>query len=183
MLTLKKGTLLIANPGMDDPNFFKTVILITHYDKEESIGLILNHNTNIELNELIKDDIAGNFPIYIGGPVANQSIHYIHTIGNNIKNSTHIIDNLYWGGDFEEIKKLIKKRKILTKDIRFFCGYSGWTSKQLNDELKEGSWVLKELDIKLYDKYYNKKGIWRDHIKKIKKYAIWSNMPKNPNLN
>ena len=67
--------------------------------------------------------------------------------------------------------------------MRFFAGYSGWEANQLEDELKENSWILKEKNLKLSMQYSNK-DYWSEIIRKMdKKYAIWANFPKNPSLN
>ena len=69
MLKAKKGRLLIAEPSLEDSTFFKSVILLTHHENNESMGLILNQATNIKINEIISNISSDNFPIYIGGPV------------------------------------------------------------------------------------------------------------------
>ena len=135
MLKAKKGRLLISEPSLSDNEFFKSVILLTHHDQNESIGLILNQPTNININEILQDIPLSNFPVYIGGPVARNSIQFIHTLGEYIPESKRIIKNIYWGGNFESVIKLMQKNKISKEHIRFFAGYSGWETNQLNDEI------------------------------------------------
>ena len=53
MLNAKKGRLLISEPTLTDPVFFKSVVLLTHHSSDESIGLVLNHPTKIHLNEIL----------------------------------------------------------------------------------------------------------------------------------
>ena len=110
MLNIKKGRLLISEPSLIDPTFFKSVILITHHTADESIGIVLNQGTKITLNQLLTDIPTGDFPVYIGGPVERNAIQFIHTIGNIIPNSQEIAKGLYWGGDFEAISSLITKK-------------------------------------------------------------------------
>ena len=76
MLKAKKGRLLISEPSLNDNVFFKSVVLLTHHNDEESIGLILNHPTKINLNEILNDIPLSDLPIYIGGPVEQQSLHF-----------------------------------------------------------------------------------------------------------
>ena len=67
--------------------------------------------------------------------------------------------------------------------MRFFAGYSGWEANQLEDELKENSWILKEKNLKLSMRYSDK-DYWSEIIRKMdKKYALWANLPKDPSLN
>ena len=87
MLTIKKGRLLISEPSLSDPTFFKSVVLITHHSADESIGLVLNHGTKINLNEILNDIPLSDFPVYIGGPVEKNAVQFIHTLGDMISNT------------------------------------------------------------------------------------------------
>ena len=183
MLNAKKGRLLIAEPSFIDPTFFKSVILITHHSPDESIGLILNEKTKINLNEIINNIPSNDFPVYIGGPVERNTIHFIHTLGKIIPNSQKIMNNLYFGGDFEKISKLIATNKISKEQIRFFAGYSGWGQNQLEDEIRKNEWIVHKDNWEICMQYSNKT-LWSNLIKtKKESYAIWTNMPKNPSLN
>ena len=183
MLNPKKGQLLISEPATFDPTFFKSVILITHHNNIESIGLVLNQATNIKLNDLLDNIPLNDFPVYIGGPVEKNSIQFIHTLDDKITNSIEVAPGLYWGGEFDDIIKLMSKNKISKYEIRFFAGYSGWGEDQLNSEIKENGWIIHPTNIKTCMKYSDDQ-LWSDLIKtKETKYAIWANMPKNPSLN
>ena len=183
MLNVKKGRLLISEPSLSDPIFFKSVILITHHSNDESIGLVLNQGTKIQLKQIINNVPMGDFPVYIGGPVEKNSIQFIHTLGDVISKSQKIAEGLYWGGVFEEVIQLMAENKISKNQIRFFAGYSGWGEGQLNDEIREHGWITHKLDIELCMKY-STEDLWSDLIKtKSQRYAVWANMPKDPSLN
>ena len=115
MQIIEKGKLLISDPSMLDDNFFKSVVLITHHNVNETIGLVLNNPSKISLFEIINDIPQSDFPVYIGGPVAKNSVHFIHNIGNKIEGARKIGDGLYFGGDFDTVKKLYKKKIYLKK--------------------------------------------------------------------
>ena len=132
MLKAKKGRILISEPSFNDSIFFKSVVLLTHHNDDESIGLILNQPTKINLNEILNNIPLSDFPVYIGGPVAKQSLQFIHTLGSLIPESKQITENIYFGGDFNTILKLMQDKKITKNEIRFFVGYSGWGEDQLN---------------------------------------------------
>lgn len=183
MLKPKKGRLLISEPSLSDPTFFKSVILLTYHSNKESIGLILNQPTNIEIGDIFEEISSSDFPLYIGGPVSKNSIQYIHTLGEKINNSIEISNGIYWGGDFEEIIKLINNGEISNQDIRFFAGYSGWESNQLKEEIEEESWII-SIAKKETCMQYSNHNLWSNIIKtKESRYAIWANMPNNPHLN
>lgn len=183
MLKAKKGRLLVSEPYLDNSFFFKSVVLITHHNEEESIGLILNHPTKINLNEILNNIPLNDLPIYIGGPLEKKSLHFIHTLGDIIPNSIQIIDGIYFGGDFEVVIQLMHKKKITKKEIRFFLGYSGWGADQLNKEVRNEAWIVQTDENKLCMNYSTPK-LWSDIIKTKKmEYAIWTNLPKDPSLN
>jgi len=85
-------------------------------------------------------------PAYFGGPVATDTLHYVHKVGHLLDESTLIKDNLYWGGNYEQLKTFIDQKLITDEDIRFYVGYSGWTTGQLEGELELGSWMKGEMD-------------------------------------
>ena len=79
--------------------------------------------------------------------------------------------------------KLMTENKISKKNIRFFAGYSGWGEDQLNNEIREDSWLVHKGSTKICMQY-SSSDLWSNLIKsKSIKYAIWANMPIDPNLN
>ena len=95
-----------------------------------------------------------------------------------------ICKNLNWGGDFDEIVKLINDDKISKEDIKFFLGYSGWNPNQLKNEMKDKNWeIFKNIDQDLVLSNETE-GIWKNYLNSIGgEYLIWSNSPENPNHN
>ena len=183
MLKPKKGRLLISEPSMEDSNFFRSVILLAVHNKNESVGFVLNQPTKIKVHHLIENFPKSSFPIYIGGPVEKQSLHFIHTLGSIIPNSKQIIDGIYFGGDFDTVIQLMHDKKITKNEIRFFVGYAGWEVEQLNNEIRDDAWIVQTAKNELCMNYSTPK-LWSDIIKTKKmEYAIWANMPKDPNLN
>jgi putative transcriptional regulator len=178
----KTGRLLISEPSMSDTNFQMSVLIITQHNQDETIGFILNQQTSFKINDLIDNFPKFDAKIYIGGPVEKNSLHFIHTLGNKIKNSVQLTDNLYWSGSFEDLIFLIENGEVNSNQIRFFAGYSGWSSDQLEQELETDSWIVANSDsINLEG---NDKKLWRNFLKTMnKEYAIWSNMIEDPSLN
>ncbi len=183
MLKPKAGILLISAPECNDSIFFKSVILITHHNEQESIGLILNQPTKIYLSHIFKN-ISLDFKIYLGGPVDRQSLYFLHNQGDLIPNSIKITKNIYFGGEFNTVIRLINNKKLNNHNIKFFLGYSGWGIKQLDVEIDNKSWILEgNYDDRICFKKSTSK-IWGDLIKlQESKIAMWTNMPKDPSLN
>ncbi len=143
---IKKGAVLLAEPFMLDPNFKRTAIfLIEHNEREGSLGFILNRPVDMRVDELVDDFPEFNAPVYFGGPVGGDTVHYLHTKGDLLEGSDEVMRGVWWGGDYERLKFLIRQQLIKPRDIRFFVGYSGWSERQLQEELKSGSWVTAQM--------------------------------------
>ncbi|HRI01965.1 MAG TPA: YqgE/AlgH family protein [Saprospiraceae bacterium] len=143
----ESGKLLISEPFMWDEHFRHTVLLLTAHDQEEgTVGFVINKPMDKRIETYLDD--LGDFsaPLYYGGPVATNTLHYIHSVGDFLDDSVYISPGVYWGGDFEQLKALIRKELIKENQILFLLGYSGWTPGQLEAELQEKSWIMTECD-------------------------------------
>lgn len=186
MISIKpqKGNLLIAEPSIiGDLSFNRSVILLADHNSEGSVGFILNKPLGYTINDLIPE-INANFKIYNGGPVEQDNLYFIHNVPELITNSIEISNGIYWGGDFELTKELINEGKIKKNNIRFFLGYTGWDSHQLEHELEENAWIVSENSYK--NKIIGKPTthFWKEKIMELGgDYLIWSNAPENPVLN
>ena len=145
--TLKpqKGRVLISEPFLLDNYFKRSIVLLTEHSSEGSVGFVLNKPVNIKINEIMSDFPEITAMISLGGPVQTNTLHYIHTMGDIIPNSINVVDNIYWGGEFDVVKRLLDSGNLNASNIRFFLGYSGWQSNQLNDELAENSWIIADI--------------------------------------
>lgn len=183
MITPGPGTLLIAEPFLKDPNFMRTVVFLCDHQEEGSFGFVLNRTYEHTLNELMNDLDELKLPVFYGGPVQMDTIHFLHQYPTLIPGSYEVLDGIYWGGDFETAINLIREGAIDVNKIRFFIGYSGWGSGQLNDELKEKSWLTAEATKKLV--FHRKTDeIWREALKHLGgDYEMMANFPIDPQLN
>lgn len=180
----KKGKLLIAEPALSgDVSFNRSIVLLAEHNEEGSVGFILNKPLNYHINDLVTE-IEIPFQVYNGGPVEQDNLYFIHRVPELIKNSIEISNGIFWGGDFRAIVDLINNRVITENDIRFFLGYSGWSSLQLDEELNSRSWIVAN---NVYESAIIKKStiaFWKEKMLELGgNYLIWSNSPENPNLN
>ena len=181
---MNTGNLLVATPSViGDFNFHRSIILLTNYQKSGSVGFILNKKLDYLLNDVM-EGFDSEFPLYFGGPVEQDNLFYIHTLGDKISNSKLISDELYWNGDFSSIKNLLNKGKLNESNIRFFLGYSGWTQGQLEEEIRIKSWEPFEIKSALQLMKMPYKEMWRDCMSALGgDYLLWSNTPENPASN
>ncbi|GMN05471.1 YqgE/AlgH family protein [Croceitalea sp. MTPC5] len=180
----RKGKLLIAEPALTgDVSFNRSVVLLAEHNEEGSVGFILNKPLEYDIGDLVTE-IKVPFKVYNGGPVEQDNLYFIHKVPHLIEGSIEISDGIYWGGDFEKTIKLINDHKITESDIRFFLGYSGWDSLQLDQELLSKSWVVvnNEYESSIIEK--SSSAFWKEKMVELGgDYLIWSNAPENPTLN
>jgi len=178
-----QGKLLLSEPFLYDPSFKRSVVLLVEHNEEGSVGFILNKTVDLDVDEALDDFPAFESELYFGGPVSPNSLFYLHTRGDLIKESKEILNGVYWGGDFEQIKLLIDTKQMLPEHIRFFAGYSGWGSDQLKNEMEEKSWIVSDASS---DIVFAEDGteMWSTILRTMgKKYAIISTFPEDPSLN
>lgn len=177
------GRFLISEPFMGDPNFKRTVVLLVEHGIEGTIGFILNRNLKLSITELVEDLPDFRAPVFIGGPVEQNTLHYVHRMGHLIEGSRHIAEDIYWGGNFEQVKEMIRKKELETTDILFFIGYSGWNHGQLQGEMDEKAWIVAPEDSDfVFQKSYNH--LWKQVLSSLgTRYRILSNYPVDPQLN
>ncbi len=180
----KKGKLLIAEPALTgDVSFNRSVVLLAEHNDEGSVGFILNKPLDYDISDLVTE-IHVPFQVFNGGPVEQDNLYFIHKVPNLIQDSIEISDGIYWGGDFERTIELINQGVITSNDIRFFLGYSGWASLQLDQELLSRSWIV--ATNKYESDIIQKSSIafWKEKMIELGgDYLLWSNAPENPALN
>ncbi|MFQ5446006.1 MAG: YqgE/AlgH family protein [Saprospiraceae bacterium] len=139
---IKNGKILLAEPFMLDPNFKRAAVLVCEHNEEGTVGFILNKKLDMQVDELIADFPEFDAPVFFGGPVQTDTIHYVHNVGDLLEDSRPVSRGVWWGGDFDKLKFLISSQLIKASNIRFFVGYSGWSEGQLEEEMSIGSWVV-----------------------------------------
>jgi len=179
----EKGKILISEPFLPDSFFNRTIVYLADHSSEGSVGFILNKKLNIKVCDAISGFDKWQEFLSMGGPVAPDTLHYLHNLGDKIPKSVWVNDNIFWGGDIDFVRDLIKKGRLTNSQIRFFLGYSGWSAGQLERELKENSWVIARIkaDIVLNNSLENS---WKKVLKGLKnKYRIWADFPESPDMN
>lgn len=176
------GKVLIAEPFLEGKYFNRSVVYMVEHDDSGSVGFVLNKPLPYTASELVKELEGIYYPVYIGGPVERNQLYYIHR-RNDVPDSVQIADGIYWGGDFKALTEMLQAGKILQEEIRFFAGYSGWTEKQLESELKENSWMVGTIPANVLFSVPNE-GLWEQAMSSLGgKHKLWANFPEDPILN
>ena len=185
MKKINPGNLLISTPNILSDYYFKrSIVLITEINDREVMGLIINKELDYNLSDIDSSVNAKKIKVFSGGPVNQDNLFFIHKEPKIIKNSRFCYDNLCFGGDYEKLIEMINNKELDWKNkVKFFSGYSGWTIEQLNEEIKEGSWIIDtKKNINVFEN--NVKYLWKNKIKKSNtEFKIWLNAPNDPQNN
>ena len=181
MNEIKKGTLLIAEPFMKDPSFQRSVVLICDHQNSGTFGITINKQTSEVVGDYIEELSFCDLPVYDGGPVSRDHIHFLHQYPELISGGQEIADGIYWGGDFNEMVDLLKT--VGEKKIRFYLGYAGWGEQQLEEEMNEKSWLVSPANRNLVLKTSPDK-IWKESVRLLgDEYLPIINYPLDPSYN
>ncbi len=171
-----EGQALVASPHLADRNFARTVVYIVKHDEDGAYGLILNSPSDVTVGELIQQvleqDVENLDPIFVGGPVEGPIV-VIHelpaTNSAECKPGVHLSSNQ---DDLEEVCLNLKGR------FRVFNGYSGWAPGQLEDELRQGGWLVCQLDKE--DIFSPPDELWQNAVRQIGRSILEQAIPIGP---
>ncbi len=180
------GSILVAEPFLREEYFNHGVISLVEYEPGKSaMGLVLNKPTGYTLGEAIEgidDDV--DLPIYCGGPLSCDRLFYLHTLGNTFPGARQIADDLFIGGDFEDVRKYVNMGLDTDGKMRFFVGYSGWGAGQLESEIEQHVWAVapKPANKQIFTE--DGDSFWHRIVRLLgKPYRNWLYHPVNPQYN
>jgi putative transcriptional regulator len=178
-----RGRLLVSGPYLPDPYFRRTVVLLCEHNEEGSFGFVLNRHMELDVNDLMENMPPVASRVSIGGPVQSGELYYLHTLGPHVSGSKEVVDGVFMGGDYDQLRSILRTDPKLAKHVRFFVGYSGWELGQLEKELEQRSWLITHADKR---RIMNTKieDLWADTLRGMgKEYAPLANFPEDPALN
>lgn len=148
------GQLLIASPGMRDPRFARTVILMVRHDKDGAMGLVINRPVGERpLAELLKafgdsaPEASGSVRVFVGGPVQAELGFVLHSSDYRRPETISIGASMAMTASrdiFRDMAAGAGPGKSL-----FAFGYSGWGPGQLEGELAANAWFTAPADATL----------------------------------
>ena len=184
LTTVKKGSFLIANPEIENPLFFRGVMLVCEHNTSGSFALLVNKPLDLELpEEIVSLSSASNKNVSIraGGPVQTNQMMLLHSLKSDQQQLLAVAEGVYLGGDIQYLHELIDDG---SSPPVFLCfGYAGWAAGQLEREFLDGSWFLypatKEL---LFETPPDK--LWQGLLQRMGgRYAALSTIPEDPSVN
>ncbi len=140
--------LLVAQRGMMDPTFSQTVVLAVRPDDGGPIGVILNRPSTVELRSLYPDrPEAANRrdPIFLGGPVEPSALLFAFRSDRKPPKGLFVANDIYISGYSEVFAEILKHPENASQQ-RFFTGFAGWASGQLENEIAQEGWYVLQFD-------------------------------------
>ena len=169
-----RGRLLIASPVLMDPNFHRTVILIAEHTEEGAMGLVLNRPAETLVVDAVPDlsDLADPAaPVYVGGPVAADSVIVLAEFDEPSLAGVLIDDDLGFvgsgGADLVDVAGGVRRARV-------FAGHAGWGPGQLDSEPPRRDELFSDDPEQLWAAVLRRKG---------REYALLSTMPPDPSVN
>jgi putative transcriptional regulator len=176
-----RGKLLIASPALVDPNFARTVVLITEHNDEGAMGVVLNRPSETavedvasELSELVVDE-----PVFIGGPVQPQALVVLAEFNDPEAAAWIVAADVGFvsaESEYDDLARAIRRGRV-------YAGYSGWGAEQLEGELAEDAWIVEApMPAELFPD--DPLTLWKDVLaRKGGQFALIARMPDDPSLN
>ena len=171
-LAQPEGVILVAKPGLADPNFRETVVLVTHAPDGSTLGVVLNRPSSMRLADLApKWPRAERYqePLFAGGPVMRQVAVALFVAETPPKASAfRVLPDIYLSMHPENIEALLDRSGARPDaKLRLFAGFAGWAPQQLEAEIDAGGWyVLRASDDLLFRK--DTSGLWAELVEKAR---------------
>jgi len=177
-----RGQLLIAGPGLLDPNFWRTVVLVVEHTDEGALGLVLNRPSETSVGESvpqIEELVELGEPVFIGGPVQPSSVIILAEFEDPTHAALIAFDDigvLGGGASSAELAPGVRAG-------RAFVGHAGWGPGQLDSELERGDWILERA--RREDAFTEDPSeLWPQVLtRKGGSYALIARMPPDPSVN
>jgi putative transcriptional regulator len=179
--TSLRGKLLIASPALLDPNFARSVILITEHNEDGAMGVVLNRPSDTEVGEVAPElgPIVEAEPVFIGGPVQPQALVVLAEFNEPAAAAWVVVADVGFVAaetEPEELERAIRRGRV-------YAGYSGWGAGQLEGELSEDAWIVEPpLPTELFAD--DPEQLWHEVLaRKGGQFALIARMPDDPSMN
>jgi putative transcriptional regulator len=161
------GLFLIAKPSLADPNFRRTVVLVTQTADASTVGVIVNRPSKLKVAQFLPDEpAAGNYgdPVFIGGPVMRQVLVAVFRSETPPAAAAfHVLKGVYLSMHPDNIQALLADP---SRSYRLYAGFSGWAPRQLESEFERDGWYVLPADA---DSVFRKdtEGLWEELLGKV----------------
>ena len=141
---LGAGVFLYAAPGLGDPNFAETVVLLVRHGSEGAMGLIINRPTEAMAKEALPEAALAGLRVYRGGPVERDGILALLRGSRPPPVAERVLDGVFLVRP-ADLASVAGRGSAVDRDrdrVRVYAGYAGWGAGQLEKEIRLGGWVV-----------------------------------------
>ncbi len=141
-----RGFFLVAKPGLPDPNFQRTVVLVANAPDGATLGVIVNRPSEQSLAAILPGNPAlARFtePLYFGGPVERAGLFAVFRARETPGQTFPVGNDVHLALHPPTVEQLLLKPP---EQVRFYNGYAGWAPGQLAHELERGDWWVFDAD-------------------------------------
>ncbi len=134
-----RGSLLVATPQLEDPNFRRSVVLMIEHGSEGSLGVILNQPSSAVLYGALPNWATGldsSTQVFSGGPVQPDALVALAPASEAWAGATPVTEGIA----MLDLEADVDADQIDASTVRYYIGYSGWSPGQLRLEIEEGAW-------------------------------------------
>jgi len=166
---------LVAKPGLPDPNFRESVVLVTQNETGETAGVIINRPTHRSLASILPGERFKRFtePVFFGGPVMNQGLFAVYRAEKRAGDSLTLLPGVHLSLQASTLDELIQNPP---QSIRFYSGLAGWAPGQLQAEIERGDWFVLNADADtVFTSDRDTKGLWSRLVRMAR--SITAGMP------
>ena len=145
---LRPGLFLYAAPGVADPRFAESVVLLIRHGPEGSMGIVVNRPTDMPLQEALVEVAEARdstLPVYWGGPVQPEAVLALVRAPSASSGAQMVLPDVHLTGDLADVRTALKGQDA-SGCLRVYTGYAGWSAGQLAVEVRAGVWVLDKAD-------------------------------------
>ena len=173
------GQLLLAHPALRDPNFRRTVILLSAHNGDGAMGVVLNRPLDKQLGELNAAFALGplaGVPVYAGGPVEPEQLVIVSWQWLKADSAFQ----LHFGIEPDKAAELVGSPGVT---LRAFLGYAGWSKGQLENELRHDTWLATAVEDEMLGKT-DGVGLWRQILGSMApELKLLADEPEDPTVN
>lgn len=167
------GKLLIAMPGIGDPRFEKSVIVMCMHTPEAAMGLVINKvKEDLTLGDVLEhlgveapEPIAARV-VLEGGPVKPDRGYVLHSNDFDAGDATQFVTQDLSLTATRDVLEALGEDRRPPQSYVLALGYAGWGAGQLENELHGNVWLIADLERSIvFDEAHDKK--WTRAIRSL----------------
>lgn len=154
---ISAGRLLVATPGLRDPNFARSVVLLLEHDRDGTLGIVLNRPLEVTIVEVLPDwtgEVSAPERLFDGGPVSSEAALAVGLLTHPAPDGADEDTEAHEDGGLVGWRTMFGRVGLVDLDapaplldgalsgLRIFAGYAGWSPAQLEVEIDSGAWVV-----------------------------------------